>query len=117
MTVDLPDFDDMQRAVDQIGELSRNKVLLDIEIKAAEADITRVCTSDPKYYVGGKPPSVAYIESTFKYTGFGGELIDKRKELAALTSALEVARLTYQLLQYKIDVWRSQVANERASLL
>jgi hypothetical protein len=113
----LPDFDDLQKAIEEIYKWNIRKSSLDIEIKNLEAGIVKEVTTNDKYFVLGKPPSMEKINSTYVYPGLSGELISKRLALAEAYASLEKARLCYEVLKTRIDVWRTQTANERASLL
>jgi hypothetical protein len=114
-TIKLPDFDDMAKLIEEISDTNLRRMMLDIEIKSKEAEIVRLSSTEDKYFVNGKPPSVAYLEATLKFTGMDSELISKRQALAELTSKLDQYRLLYDLMKSKIDVWRSQTANERVA--
>jgi len=116
MPVQLPDFDDMQNMIEQIHDISLQKMMVDIEIHSKEAEIVRKSVSEEASFVNGKPPSVAYLEATVKYTGLNGELVEMRKALSTLSADLERNRLMFDLMTKKIEVWRSQTANERVSL-
>jgi hypothetical protein len=113
MTVLLPDFDDMAKMIDNIYEASLKKMLLDLEIHAKEAEIVRISMTDENCFVNGKAPSVAYLEATVKFTGVNGELVEMRKALSETSANLERSKLLYELMVKKIEVWRSQTANER----
>jgi hypothetical protein len=113
MTVQLPDFDDMAKMIENIYEASLRKMMLDLEIHSKEAEIIRQSVSDENFFVNGKPPSIAYLESTVKFTGANGELVEMRKALSESAASLERSRLLYDLMVKKIEVWRSQTANER----
>jgi hypothetical protein len=115
-TIQLPDFDDMVNAIENITNTNLAKLLLDLEIKAKEAEIVKLSSMDEANFINGKPPSVAYLEATVKFTGVSGELVEKRKTLAELTANLEKYRLQYDLMKTKIEVWRSQTASERIAV-
>ena len=115
--IDLPDFDDMQKVIEKMSDLSLKIELLKLEIEVAESEIVTTCMTDTRFFVGGKPPSMSLITSTFARTGLNGELVPKRQELAKLESLLEVLRRSYDLMKSRIDVWRSLQANERASVM
>lgn len=116
MAVELPDFEELQKYIEVIGQLALAKSLLDIKIRALESDIFRIALVKPELQQGGKPPSATFIESAYKYAGLEGELIPLRKELAKITTTLETKRLTFELLKDKIEVWRSEQANQRVNL-
>jgi len=115
--INVPDFDDMQNAIDRIMELTDRKLALDIQLRIKEADIVLNALTDAKYFVNNKPPSMTFIDSTYKYTGFDGELVSMREELAHLVAMSEHARNNFYLMKSQIDVWRTHTANERASLI
>ncbi len=112
---ELPDFNDMARIVDRIKELSHRKIILENRIKSKEANIVKEATTNSAYYLNQKPPSMVYIQSTYLFTGFKGELLPLREELAQIISDLEHAKLTFRVFEDMIEVWRTQSANERRS--
>jgi hypothetical protein len=112
----LPDFDDLMRMVDEIREMNILKALLDREIKSAEAMIVRDATNNPKYFIGGKPPSMTYVEAVYKYTGFENELLERRAQLAETTANLEALRIKFDTYKVMLDIWRTLSANERISV-
>ena len=114
--VKLPDFEDIANVIEKIREVSIKKGLLDLEIKAIEAEINIVATGNTKYFVNKKPPSQEYIKNSWRITGFDGELIKPRKHLVSLNTELEYNRLKLALLNNLVDIWRTQSANERISL-
>jgi len=110
---DLPDFNDMYETIDRIKELTLTKLVLEIKIKEMISEITQASTNDVRYFVNDKPPSMAYLDKTFTFSGLDGELIPLRKELATLIAELEHIRLVFDLDNSRINVWRTQSANER----
>lgn len=114
--MNLPDFDDMAKAIDKISALALKKSLLEVEIKSLECKVFTVAMTDPAYLQGGKPPSTTYIENAFKYTGLGGEILPLRVELAKVSSELEKERLDFDLMKDAIEIWRSEQATQRISL-
>jgi len=113
---DLPDFNDMYVTIDKIKELTLKRLVLDIQIKEKISEITQESMVDVRYFVNEKPPSMAYLDKTFTFSGIDGELIPLRKELAAVISEVEHARLVFDLDNSRINVWRTQSANERKVL-
>jgi len=115
--IELPDIERMFSLIDEISELSFNKIRLELEIKVSEAEIVKEATANDKYYVGGKPPSMSYIESTWKVTGFENELVKLRNELAKVGTDLENSKLKFYFYRDLIDLYRTQSANERINLV
>jgi hypothetical protein len=113
--VELPDIERLMELIGKISELMLKEAGLDIEIKLREAEITKSATTDSNYSVNGKSPSQTYIDNTWKYTGFNGELVPMRMELANLHAQLDATKREYDLLRSFIDIWRTQSANERTS--
>lgn len=111
--IQLPDFDEIYALNDKIFELSKKKGLLEIKIKLGEADVTTRATFDKKYYVNDKPPSQTYIDNSWKFTGFDGELTELRNQLVQASTELEYVKSKLDLLKLVIEVWRTKSANER----
>lgn len=109
----IPDFDDMLKLADEIAELLFKKLILDKEIKTAEAEVVRKATTEEQYFIGGKPPTYSFIDSTYKYTGLNKELIPLREEQAKVISELERAKTKYDIFGEMLDVFRTVSANER----
>jgi hypothetical protein len=60
---------------------------------------------------------MAFIESTYKYTGFNNELIPLRNEYAEVTADLEESKLKFNICRMQLDVYRTEAANNRATTL
>jgi len=109
----LPDFDDMMNVSSEIGDLLLDKLKLETSIKSAEADTILKVSTEEKYFVGGKPPSMSFAENTYKVTGLAGELIPMREKLAEITANLEKKKIQYDVYKNMLDMWRTLAANER----
>jgi hypothetical protein len=114
--VEIPDFEDMYKNLEEIRKKSLSSKLLEKEIEADESYVTKEATSNTEYHVNGKPPSQAHINKSWLVTGFDGELLKKREQLAELESELEYLRMRYELDKIVIDVWRTQSANKRKAV-
>jgi hypothetical protein len=110
----LPDFSDLLKITDEIANTVVTKLMLDKKIKEEEARVIREAMTNPVYQVGGKPPSMTLIESTYSYTGFNGEIIPLREELIRTTAELERQRARLDLYKEFLNMWRSLNASERA---
>jgi hypothetical protein len=115
--MELPDFEDMAEAIDKITQLALKKSLLEIEIKRLESVTFTTAFSDQKYFQGGKPPSTSFVESAYRYTGLNGEILPLRLELADVCSKLENERLNFDLMKDSIEIWRSEQATARISIM
>jgi len=111
--MELPDFEDMVRVADEIYRLSLLKSSLELRIKLAESDVFIKTSSDERYFQNGKPPSVAFIENTYKQVGLDNEIRPLREELVRANADLDRAKNTLDLLKTQIEVWRSEQANNR----
>lgn len=109
----LPDYEELLNIIETIGKLTVEKLMLEVDIKSAESAIVRKTTTDVAYFQGGKAPSMAYVESAYKYTGIDGELIPKRERLAYLISEIDKAKLSYETFKVMSEIWRTLSANER----
>jgi hypothetical protein len=115
--IDLPDIEEMFEFIDTIQVLSYEKAGLELKIKVLEAEIVRKASVDPQYFIGGKPPSMSYIDSTYKITGFNDELVELRDRLTKLNSDLDSIKLKFFFYKDLIDLYRTQSANERISIV
>jgi len=103
--------------IDEIGSLAKRSMELELELKLGEAKVTLTATSDTKYFQNGKSPSQTFIDSSWKITGFDGELIPLREELIGCEWKMEVAKGRLDLLKKMIEIWRTQSANERLTVV
>jgi len=110
----LPDFSDLVTITDDISKTIIQKLMLDKDLKQAEAVIIKEAMTNPVYQVGGKPPSMTLIESTYAYTGFNSELIPVREKLILATAELDRLRSRLDLYKEFLSMWRSLNASERA---
>lgn len=109
----LPDFDDMATVAQEISQLLYKKLMLEIKIKVMEENSFAIANTDPAYFVNGKPESATYIKSRYSYGGVKGEIVYFREDLAKATADLEDRKYKYELMKMKLDVYRTQSANER----
>lgn len=112
--ISLPSFEEMAVLVENIKKLSYDRAILDVKIKVAEANVFLEANNNEKYFQNGKPPSVAFVERTWGYTGFEKELIPLREQLAEVSSALESSKLKFDAMKLAIEIWRTSSANERS---
>lgn len=112
--MELPNFELLFSLADAIGELSREKGLLTIEIEYDKVKTIRSVTEDDsKRKENGKPLAMNFIEANFGYSGLNDELIPKRMRLVELESELKKKELTLKLLQMQVEVYRTESANNR----
>jgi hypothetical protein len=114
--VELPDFDDMFDLVNSMKALAVRKAQLETELAEDEAKIVRLVMNGQEYFVGGKAPSMSYVNVTWKITGLHDELLSKRKELAECDAVLESCKRLLDYYKTKIEVWRTVSANERMAI-
>lgn len=112
----LPDFDDLDALIFKIRDFSLEAEYLDVYIKSKEAEIIEDYTTNPSKFSNGKPISMTQLKSTVAFTGENKELVPKRNELARLRAEIEALKLKFGLEKAKIDVWRTQSANERMAV-
>lgn len=113
--LDLPDFDDMINYAEKIYELSAEKANIDIRIKVMEKEAIEKGFNE--LLIDGKRPSMSYLESTVKVTGFNNELVELRKKQLELASQIDFYKALLDIYKLKVEVWRTMSANERASVL
>lgn len=106
--IQLPDFEQMMHAVDEIATLALAVSMQKVKIKFMEAKTVRRGVEE------GLP--VNRIEGAYKYAGFDDETIPERESLAKSESELEAARAKLHISQSMTDVWRTVEANKRLTL-
>lgn len=117
MEIELPDFDKIFELIDRLGNLNREIMVLELEIELGEARAITEVTVNPKYFIRGKSPTISYINGTYKITGLEGELIPLRKELLDKRYTYDNLKTELDMYKKMIDVWRTNSANERSSIL
>jgi hypothetical protein len=113
----LPEFDILFELVNEAATISAKKLSLDNEIKQKEAETVLKVSTEEKYQVGGKAPSMSFIENTHKILGIDGELLPLRKQLVETIVALEKLRGTLDIYKEMLGVWQTLSANERRTSL
>lgn len=111
--VNLPDTDTIYNVIEEIANLTMQRNMLDVELKAAESRIVIEATTNQEKFQGGKAPSMAFIESTWKFGGFNGELLSSRKQFAETQAALDRAKLLFDFYKMLVDIYRTESANSR----
>ena len=111
--IELPDADLMFKSIEAMAELTLRKTALEIKIREQESAIAKEAVTDSSRFISGKPASMAFMKQTYLFTGFDGELIPLRTELAGIEAELEREKLRHDLNRKLYDVWRTQSANER----
>ncbi len=113
---ELPDFEDMYLTIQKIKVLSFNKLSLEVQLKDAVSTITRSAYTDSKHFTNGKPRPMSFIEKAWLFSGFSGELLEKRQKYAKVCADLEHTKLKFDLDKALIDVWRTESANKRLAV-
>jgi len=109
----LPDFGELLALIETIKVKRVEKMLKELEIKDAVANIYKVTSTDEKYFVGGKAPSAVYVKNTWEHTGFDNEVSAMRKQLVELTAESALLENKFSIARDMVDVWRTLSANER----
>jgi|SRR3990172_12777974 len=110
----IPDFEDFMKLASEIAELSLKKMQLENIIRAKESKAVTQVNIDQGYWMNGKPPSMSYIESTYKYTGVDGKLVEDRSKLAETTAMLEKKKIQLSIYRDMINLFQTVSANERS---
>jgi hypothetical protein len=101
----------------ELASITRQILVLDLEIKDAEARVVVEVSKNQDFYVGGKPPSMDFVKNTYKITGINGELMEKRKELAGLQARENQLKLEFQAMKEMVSIFIAESANQRANIL
>lgn len=119
--VQLPDFDDMVNLAGSIGTTKTKLETEKADYDILRADITNYVMNHKELWDNGKVPSTAHIHDTYHIVGYDEEtrkaLDVKRKNIATLSGYLDELELKFKIWQAMIDVWRTESANLRNSLL
>lgn len=85
-----------------------------------KAEIAQRVTENDKYWVNGKVPSMAYINSHYHVLGFdedsGKSLYNLAEKIIELESELLRLRTKYNIERDKLEVWRTISANNRNAI-
>lgn len=111
----LPDYNDLMSLTEEIAATSSKKLYLENKIKAMESEVVLRVTKDAEFFQGGKPPSMSFIESTYKFTGINQEILPFREQLAEVISKLDSLKIKMDVFKQLIEIWRTLSANERSS--
>lgn len=109
----IPDFDDLTKLVNEIGELSFKKMQLENKIKAMESVTFTKAINE--FSIEGKKPSVAHIQNAYMHTGIDGEILPLREQLADVSAMFEKRKLLMSLYRDMMELYRTFSANERNS--
>ena len=113
----IPDFEDMINISEQIREFGLEKTKLELLIEDLYAKTVLMLTTNPEYFINGKAPSMAFIKSTYGFSGLDGKLYEYRVKLGNLEVELEYLKNKLTVYRDMIDVWRTVSANKRASVI
>jgi hypothetical protein len=114
--VNVPDFDDMLAVAKNIRDLTVEKLTLDVELKFKEKQVVMQCQVNDKYFQNGKPPSMAFAEKAYVYTGFEDELLPLRLKMATTIADLDYYELRFKIMQMQVELFRTESANNRVTL-
>jgi hypothetical protein len=113
----IPDFDDLVELTENIGNLLLKKMLLEKDIRNLETKTVLRIISNPDFNVSGKPPSMSFIDATWKYNGIDNEILPLREKLAETYAELEKAKSRYDLYKELISIWQTLTYAERKNTL
>jgi len=113
----VPDFEDMMKVAEEIRDKSMAKSKLELKIDDKVAKTVHTVTTDSDFFVNGKPPSMAFIKTTYEFGGIHGELYELRQQLGVVTAELDYLKNKLDVYRQMIEVWRTVSANKRASVI
>ena len=117
--VTLPDFDDLVALTGEVKKSQTNLLLAKAKLDRLKALITKKATQEEKYWVNGRVPSMAFIESNYHVNGLNPQTRKKlhtlQDEIAELAGDLKSQDLLFQVYQDMIGVWRTEAANKRGA--
>lgn len=113
----VPDFDDMFRLASVISELQVKVMNTELSIEEEIDKITREVTTNTKYFVNGKAPSMEFVKTTYHTSGANGEILSLRRRLIDEQSALDLAKRQFEVMRNMVTMYVTDSANKRASVL
>ena len=113
----VPDFDDMMNVAESIKKMAIEKSKLELKIEDTVAKAVHTVTTDSDFFVNGKPPSMAFIKTTYEFGGIHGELYYLRLQLGEVSAELDFLKNKLEVYRQMIEVWRTISANKRASVI
>jgi len=115
----LPDFDDLITLANEIGQLKSTLMLEKAELEQLKALITEKVTSEPEYFVAGKPASMTFIRSNYHVLGIDEKTKTQLRDfiiaIANNDGELRRKELLFDVYRAMIDVWRTESANKRGA--
>ena len=112
----IPDFDDLLKLTQEIAEVLVKKLLLEKKIKDLEADAVMEVTINPAYQIGGKTPSMSFIDTTWGYTGINNSILPLREELAITIGELEKLRGKHETFSNMLEIFKAVSFSEKKSV-
>jgi len=117
--LELMDMDDLYGLSSSIEATSLQLEGKKQELTTLLAFITKLVTSNDKYWIGGKPPSVSFIKEQYHILGYDDDTLSKLASLREAIYSLDTVKSKYEREFYLalklLDVWRTYSANKRRS--
>lgn len=117
---ELPDFNDIMGIANEIGSLKTSLMQSKASLDVLLAMISGTVTTEEKYLLGGKRPSMSYIKSYYHILGTtDGErtaLASLRSDIASFEGQLKTAEAIFIVMREQINIWRTESANKRSAI-
>lgn len=114
------DLDFMIELTESIANVQSQHAKTKYALDLYKASITKHVTEKEKYWVNGKPASMAYIQSQYHVLGYDDQTANTLSELETklieLDAELTKLRTRFSVEREKLDVWRTFSANARNTL-
>lgn len=111
----MPDFEAFMALAEEIKRIYLDRMILENQIKSAEANAFKEVMSNPEYFIGGKPVAVSYYENCYKHRGLTGEILELRNKLAEKVSELELKRSQFEVYQRMHELFKTLVYQEKVN--
>lgn len=113
----IPDFDDMFNMASLIRDLQVVVLNTELSIDSLVDKITREVTTNTKFFVNGKAPSMEFVKVTYHTSGMNDEILLLRRKLVEQKSELDYAKRQFDIMRDIVTMYVTDSANKRASVV
>lgn len=115
-----PDLSDYAETWILLGGYTEKRDLIKSELEEMLADITVRVSTDPKFFINGKAPSMSFVTSTYHVIGYDLESREKlhgiRAELARLEGIILELKGKLKTIESEVSMFQTLSANARSTL-
>jgi hypothetical protein len=114
--IELPDFDEMLKISDRIGQLELDIASAEDQLDLEKAAITRIVTTNKEYWIDGKKPAMNYVQATFHIEGYNDATKNRlhllRERIVSMQGELHKLKRRFKVFSHMVDVWKADQYNK-----